>query len=85
MDTLVNQLNEFGKSLKKGLDDFQNDLLTETYSESLGGVGPSGNRLGIKVDMLYKRTEEVNDARKGDLITIEDRMNQAWGTIDQRI
>ena len=64
MDALVDQLNEFGKNLIDGLDKFQNDLKSEAYSESLGGIGIHGNRLGVKVDMLYKRTEEINEARK---------------------
>ena len=70
MDTLVTQLNEFGKSLTKGLDNFQNDLRMETYSETLGGVGVNGNRLGIKVDMLYTRAEEMTEARKVEMVSI---------------
>ena len=56
----------------------------ETYSETLGGVGVNGNRLGIKVDMLYKRADEMTEARKVDMASINSKMDQAWGMLDKK-
>ena len=77
MDVLVDQLNEFGKTLTTGLDKLHEDIKMESYSESLGGVGPNGNRLGVKVDMLAKRVEDLNESGKTGIATMTSNMNQA--------
>ena len=45
----------------------------------------NGNRLGVKVDMLYKRAEEMNDVRKVEMASISENMDQAWGIMEQRM
>ena len=57
MEQMIVQLNQFRDLLQQGMEATQEQIKHDTYSELLGGVGPTGNKLGTKVDMLARKTE----------------------------
>ena len=48
MEQMIVQLNQFRDLLQQGMEATQEQIKHETYSELLGGVGPTGNKLGMK-------------------------------------
>jgi len=91
MEQIIVQLNQFREILQQGMEATQDQIKQETYSELLGGVGPAGNKLGTKVDMLARKAEALENAADKTQLELkgaEDAMKTAhtlMGTLDDKI
>ena len=91
MEQMIVQLNQFRDLLQQGMEATQDQIKQEAYSELLGGVGPTGNKLGTKVDMLARKTEileNVSDKIQIELNGADNAMKTAhtlMGTLDEKI
>ena len=91
MEQIIVQLNQFRDILQQGMEATQDQIKQETYSELLGGVGPAGNKLGTKVDMLARKAEALENAADKTQLELkgaEDAMKTAhtlMGTLDDKI
>ena len=91
MEQMIVQLNQFKDLLQQGMEATQEQIRQETYSELLGGVGIAGNKLGMKVDMLARKAEfleNLADKAQIELNGADNAIKTAhtlMGTLDEKI